>query len=62
MVWVNLIAVILLYKPTMVALRDYKAQRKQGLDPVFRPSKVNIKNADYWVEREQEDEKRRKTM
>lgn len=41
---------------------DYKAQRKQGLDPVFRPSKVNIKNADYWVEREQEDEKRRKTI
>lgn len=62
MVWVNLIAVILLYKPTMIALKDYKAQRKQGLDPVFRPSKVNIKNADYWMEREQEDEKRRKTI
>ncbi|SNZ15434.1 alanine or glycine:cation symporter, AGCS family [Terribacillus aidingensis] len=62
MVWVNLIAVILLYKPTILAFKDYQTQKREGLDPVFRPSQVDIKNADYWEERELEEEMQRKTV
>ncbi|OIJ21265.1 sodium:alanine symporter [Anaerobacillus alkalidiazotrophicus] len=49
MVWLNLIAILLLAKPALAALKDYEIQKKQGLDPVFNPEKLGIKNADYWV-------------
>jgi AGCS family alanine or glycine:cation symporter len=29
-------------------LKDYEAQMAIGLDPVFHPEKLGIKNADYW--------------
>ncbi|RXJ00361.1 alanine:cation symporter family protein [Anaerobacillus alkaliphilus] len=48
MVWLNLIAILILAKPALAALRDYEEQKKQGLDPVFDPVKLGIKNADYW--------------
>ncbi|RWR06262.1 alanine/glycine:cation symporter family protein [Siminovitchia fortis] len=48
MCWLNMIAILILYKPAMIALKDYEAQKKQGLDPVFDPKKVGIKNADFW--------------
>ncbi|TXC89270.1 alanine:cation symporter family protein [Metabacillus litoralis] len=48
MVWLNLIAILLLAKPALIALKDYEKQRKQGLDPVFDPKALGIKNADYW--------------
>ena len=51
MAWLNLIAVLILQKPALVALRDYEAQKKQGLDPVFDPLKLGIRNADFWVSR-----------
>src|SRR5690606_34918895 len=51
MVWTNVIGIIILAKPTFVALRDYEQQRKAGEDPVFDPIKLGIKNADFWVER-----------
>ena len=35
MALINLVAIFLLYKVAIVALRDYKEQRKQGKDPVF---------------------------
>ncbi|MEH7442161.1 alanine/glycine:cation symporter family protein [Bacillus sp. JJ1122] len=50
MVWLNLIAIILLAKPALIALKDYEAQKKQGLDPVFNSKKLGIKNAEYWEE------------
>lgn len=56
MVWLNLIAILMLAKPALQALKDYEAQRKQGLDPVFDPEKLGIENADYWVERKQNKE------
>ncbi|MFS0862641.1 alanine/glycine:cation symporter family protein [Fredinandcohnia sp. 179-A 10B2 NHS] len=49
MVWLNVIAILILAKPALVALKDYEQQRKAGLDPVFNPEKLGIKNADYWV-------------
>ena len=48
MVWLNVIAILLLTKPAMLALKDYESQKKLGLDPVFDPKKLGIKNADFW--------------
>ncbi|RDW17548.1 sodium:alanine symporter [Oceanobacillus arenosus] len=48
MVWLNLIAILLLFKPANIALKDYEEQLKQGKDPEFNSSKHGIKNADFW--------------
>ncbi|WP_042454678.1 alanine/glycine:cation symporter family protein [Neobacillus dielmonensis] len=48
MVWLNLIAIVLLFKPANIALKDYEEQLKQGKDPEFNSSKYGIKNADFW--------------
>ena len=48
MAWLNIIAIILLQKPAMRALKDYQAQKKAGLDPVFSAEKLGIKNAEEW--------------
>ena len=42
MAWLNIIAIILLRKPALEALKDFKAQKDAGLDPT----------ADYKVMRE----------
>jgi len=48
MAWLNLIAILLLRKPALRMLRDYKRQKKAGKDPVFDPAEHGIKGADYW--------------
>ncbi|PLT29723.1 alanine/glycine:cation symporter family protein [Peribacillus deserti] len=48
MVWLNVIAILILAKPALIALKDYEKQKKQGVDPVFDPKALGIKNADYW--------------
>ncbi|MCU9614976.1 alanine:cation symporter family protein [Caldibacillus lycopersici] len=48
MVWLNLIAIVFLYKPAIQALKDYEIQKKKGLDPRYNSSKLGVKNADYW--------------
>jgi AGCS family alanine or glycine:cation symporter len=48
MAWLNLIAILILRKPALKALKDYRAQKKQGKDPHFNPTDLGIKNADYW--------------
>jgi AGCS family alanine or glycine:cation symporter len=50
MVWLNLIAILIIAKPALLALKDYEAQKKEGKDPVFDPRKLGIKNADFWIE------------
>lgn len=51
MYWVNLTAIIFLFKPALIALKDYESQIKQGiLEPKFDPSKIGIENATYWME------------
>ncbi|WP_299761591.1 alanine/glycine:cation symporter family protein [uncultured Pontibacter sp.] len=55
MAWFNVVAIILLRKPAIRALKDYQAQRKAGLDPVFRPAEIGIKNAELWDKQAQED-------
>ncbi|MCT2594642.1 alanine:cation symporter family protein [Streptomyces sp. N2-109] len=47
--WVNMLCLIFLAKPALIALRDYEAQMRLGIDPVFDPDKLGIKNADYWA-------------
>lgn len=51
MVWTNVI-VLLVMSPTIIKVyKDYKAQRKQGIEePIFNPQKLGIKNADIWME------------
>lgn len=48
MAWLNLIAIFLLRKPALKALKDYRAQKKAGKDPQFSAKALGIKNADYW--------------
>lgn len=48
MAWLNIIAILLLTKPTLAILKDYETQKKEGKDPVFDPVKVGIKGADFW--------------
>lgn len=48
-IWINFIAIVLLTKPVIIALKDYEKQRKEGVDPVFNPTSLGINNADYWV-------------
>jgi AGCS family alanine or glycine:cation symporter len=48
MAWLNIIAILIIQKPALLALRDYEAQKKAGLDPTFDPDKLGIANADLW--------------
>src|SRR5690606_15685327 len=52
MAWINFIAILLLRKPAMIAFKDYVAQKKQGLDPVFNAEKLGIKNTEEWKEKQ----------
>ena len=49
MAWLNIVAILILQKPALLALNDYEAQLKKGLDPVFDPIKAGIKKADFWL-------------
>jgi AGCS family alanine or glycine:cation symporter len=51
MAWLNLVAILLLTKPTLKVLKDFDVQMKAGKDPVFDPIKVGIKGADFWEDR-----------
>src|SRR5690606_7201744 len=55
MAWLNLIAILLLRKPALRALRDYRKQKKEGKDPKFHPRLHGIKRAHFW-ERKSVDE------
>ena len=48
MAWLNVIAIIILQKPALKALKDYEKQKKAGKDPVFDPVALDIKDADFW--------------
>ena len=51
MAWLNIIAIFLLQKPALLALRDYERQKKAGVEPVFDPEALGIRNAGFWVNR-----------
>lgn len=48
MAWFNIIAILLLQKPALAALKDYEKQQKAGKDPVFNPEDIGVKNAHIW--------------
>ena len=48
MTWLNLVAILLLQKPAFLALKDYERQKNLGMNPVFLPDALGIKNAGYW--------------
>ena len=48
MAWFNVIVIILLTKPGIATLKDYEAQKKLGLDPIFVPERCGIKGAELW--------------
>jgi AGCS family alanine or glycine:cation symporter len=51
MSWLNIVAILILQKPAIQALKDYEAQKKAGKDPTFDPEALGIRNATLWSER-----------
>ena len=48
MAWLNIIAILILQKPALIALKDYEAQKRAGRDPTFDPVALGIRNAHIW--------------
>ena len=48
MAWLNVIGILFLQVPALKALKDYREQKKKGLDPQFDPRKLGIENAEFW--------------
>lgn len=48
MALVNIIAIVLLGKVAFKCLEDYRTQKREGKDPVFKASKVGIKDTECW--------------
>ncbi|MGH8075312.1 MAG: alanine/glycine:cation symporter family protein [Lysobacter sp.] len=54
MAWLNLVAILILQRPALAALRDYEAQKAAGVEQYsFDPEALKIRNARFW-ERKQE--------
>ena len=51
MAWLNIVAIIILQRPALVALKDYERQLDAGVDPEFDPEALGIEKADFWVDR-----------
>ena len=45
---VNIIAILLLYPIAVKALKDYKKQKAEGKDPVFKPEQLGIEDTECW--------------
>ncbi|QMU29941.1 alanine/glycine:cation symporter family protein [Adhaeribacter radiodurans] len=54
MAWLNIIAILLLQKPALRALKDYQTQKNAGLNPEFDSRQLKIKNAEAWKKPEQQ--------
>lgn len=54
MAWLNIVGIIFIQKPAWKALKDYEEQKAQGKDPVFDPIKLGIKNADFWIKKNEQ--------
>lgn len=50
MAWFNIIAILILQKPALAALKDYERQKKEGKDPQFNPKDIGVNNASIWEE------------
>ena len=56
MAWINIISILLLFPKAIRSLRDYERQKKEGKEPVFDPKKLNIKGAEFWEQKLEENE------
>ncbi|MGM8212509.1 alanine/glycine:cation symporter family protein [Virgibacillus sp. W0430] len=59
MTWMNMIALVLLFRPVMSALKDYEAQIKTGKKLTFNPQKLGIKNATFWEDEQERNEQKK---
>jgi len=51
MAWLNVIAILILQKPALRALKDFEQQKKQkgsGKFAIYRPDEGEVKNAGFW--------------
>lgn len=48
MSWLNIIAILLLQKQALAALRDYEHHRCMGTDPLFDPHRLGVRNTCAW--------------
>ena len=48
MCWINFIALLILSTKAIRLLKDYERQKHLGLDPVFEPEDLGIRNAELW--------------
>jgi AGCS family alanine or glycine:cation symporter len=51
MAWLNIVAIIILQRPALTALKDYEQQLDAGVDPRFDPEALGIEKANFWVDR-----------
>jgi len=51
MAWLNIIAIVILQKPALLALVDYEKQKRAGREPIFNPVALGIRNAHFWMSR-----------
>jgi len=51
MAWLNIVAIIILQRPALTALKDYERQLDAGVDPRFDPEALGIEKANFWVDR-----------
>jgi AGCS family alanine or glycine:cation symporter len=51
MAWLNIVAILIIQKPAILALKDYETQIDQGVEPVFDPQKLGIEKADFWIKK-----------
>ena len=55
MAWLNIVGIIAIFfmaKPAIKSLKDYERQQKEGVeDYTFDPKSLEIKNADFWENR-----------
>lgn len=50
--WINIVGILLCYKPALKALKNYEEEKKMGIDePIFDPVKLGIENAEFWEDK-----------
>ncbi|MEU4362654.1 alanine/glycine:cation symporter family protein [Promicromonospora sp. NPDC023987] len=48
MAWLNIVGILFLQVPALKTLKDYRDQKRRGLDPQFDPRQLGIENATFW--------------
>jgi AGCS family alanine or glycine:cation symporter len=62
MAWLNIIAIVILQRPALVALKDYERQKRAGVAPAFDAEALGIRHAELWRGADAEVERRRERL